>query len=132
MYSLSIINPLFLCVPRVSTRNIAFLVRAFTFIILTLLFAAGPVQAQEGCCQVSESSCASPVTQTYCEETLNGIFQEDIECRTTTGKCGVLAGTGLPMPVVIALGLVFLALLGFLVTHIFIAKRLRKPSNPKY
>lgn len=99
---------------------------------LTLLFAIGPAHAQNGCCQLSASNCAGPVAQIYCEQELKGMFQEGVECRADTGKCGVLADDDIPNSLLIAMGLVFLCLLGFVVAVVFFARRARKSMETKY
>lgn len=125
----NIINSLFLCVPRVSARNLFFLFRVLTFMAPVLAIA--PVYAQNGCCQVSASRCAAPVTQTYCEQQLKGAFQENVACRTDTGTCGVLAGTDVPMPLWLSLVLTFVSLLIFVIVVFFVAKRMRKSAPGK-
>jgi hypothetical protein len=100
---------------------------------LALLFIATPAaHAQNGCCQLSESSCMGLVTRNYCEQELKGMFQEGIACRPDTGKCGVVADEDIPNSLLWALGGVFLCLLGFVVVIVFIAKRTRKSMNTKF
>lgn len=107
--------------------------KSTTFLILLLLLTAvSGVQAQNGCCQLSASSCAGRVTQTYCEQQLKGTFQEGVECNAGTGKCGVLADDDIPNSLLFAIGGVFLCLLGFVVVIVFIARRTRKSMNTKY
>ncbi|MBB3061101.1 hypothetical protein [Microbulbifer rhizosphaerae] len=68
---------------------------------LTVLFAAcappddqrkneqqGRAGAPTGCCQRTETSCASPVTKEQCDE-IRGAFHEGGDCRSDTGSCGV-------------------------------------------
>lgn len=100
--------------------------KLITVLILTLLFFVGPaVQAQDGCCQVSADSCASPVSETQCEE-LNGTFHEGGTCRTDTGKCGVLQDAAAPNLALIAIVVLVVIVAGF-----FLAKRMRKSTPPE-
>lgn len=97
-----------------------------------LLIAAPVINAQNGCCQLSASSCRGEVTQTYCEQELKGMFQEGVACRPDTGKCGLVADDDIPNSLLWAMGGVFLALLGFVIVIVFIAKRTRKSMNTKF
>lgn len=99
--------------------------------VLALLFMAAPAHAQDGCCQVSASSCSAPVTKTYCEQQLKGVFQENVACRTDTGTCGILAGTDVPMPLWLSLAMTFGSLLIFVVVIVFVARRMRKSTPNK-
>jgi hypothetical protein len=89
-------------------------------LILTLLFTAGQAHAQEGCCQVSADSCASPVSETQCEE-LNGTFHEGGTCRTDSGKCGVLQDNAAVNP-----ALIVIIVLVVVIAVVFLAKQMRK------
>ena len=73
-------------------KILVILVLLFTF-SCTMSCNAGKkdkAAAATGCCQVTATSCASPVTQVQCDS-LNGIsFHEGGDCRTESGTCGVL------------------------------------------
>jgi hypothetical protein len=46
-------------------------------------------QAAKGCCQVTATSCASPITQDWCT-TLGGTsFKADQTCNLSSGACEV-------------------------------------------
>jgi hypothetical protein len=106
--------------------------RKIKILALVSFLIAGPVHAQNGCCQLSASSCRGEIIQAFCEQELKGMFQEGVACRPDTGKCGVVADEDIPNPLLWALGGVFLCLLGFVVVIVFIAKRTRKSMNTKF
>ena len=71
------------------------LTRALTIAMVTALCASCAMnkkqdrQAAKGCCQVTATSCASPITQDWCT-TLGGIsFKVDQTCNLSSGACEV-------------------------------------------
>lgn len=67
--------------------------KILTAAALAVCIAACGKQANNnltGCCQVSEGSCASPVTEAQCDEMSGRSFHEGGTCRTPQGVCGVL------------------------------------------
>ena len=66
----------------------------YSNLVCIFLFAvlSSNTHAQTGCCQTSTPGCASPVTETQCENITNSVsFHPGGTCRQTTpGRCGVL------------------------------------------